>query len=235
MLDALNTRIGSDTFHVPYDVEAGFHQEGAIMVAVVKNGETLATPSKGVAGEKFLGISTGYGSPAGGERINYVDEAIPSGTDPATGNPVPNTIYVPGLKLVRAVLKIDGTAATAATAGAAPAAGEYQFEGNTVVFNSADAGKKVTGYVVSPQLGDPVWAGDIGNGGFVALIGNGTISTDQFDPDGAYVAADDAVPVPLYTAPNGKVSTATTGTLLPRCETLVPPELNDGFIKFRLL
>lgn len=235
MLDQLETRFGADTFHMPFDVASGYQQEGGVLVAYTLGGKTVVGPSKGVTGEVYVGFSCGYGSPGGGERIHYVDQAIPSGTDPATGDPVANEIYVPGLSLTRAVLTIGGTDATQAAAGAAPAAGEFAFNGNFVIFNAADAAKVVKGYVVSPQVGDEVFNGGIGLGGNVSVIGTGTVSTDQFDPDGSYVAADGAKPVPLFTAPNGKLTSVNTGTALPKVEVVLPPELNDGFIKVRLL
>lgn len=232
MLNRIETRIGANTFHMDFDPEATLDQEGAALVAVVRNGKTYATPSKGVKDEMFIGFSTGYGSSNEGEQPFYPNTVIPSGTD-ANGDPVKTQLWINGLAIARVKIKIAGTAADVVTSAADLVAGKVLVDGNFLVFHADDAGKAVTGYVALKRYGDPAYNGTVVNDGRIAIIRGGDVSTDMFDLDASYVGEDDKAPPLLYTGPNGTITTATAGTKLGDFAILAAPEVNDGWLKVR--
>ena len=161
------------------------HEEGQALVAGKENGELVVSPSAGVVGELFAGVSIMRNAPPA--VVNIVEDDIAS----ADGFALTRTPLVGQL-----LVKLGGIIATVVTG--TPAAGEVQINGTSVAYNAADAGKTaVFQYAYSPTveeartiLGDAPYGGFSANMiGSVTVVKQGQIATSFFDASADWTGA----------------------------------------------
>lgn len=202
--------------------------EGAALVADYTNGEFGVKQSTGTANDKFYGVSI-----AQQLSILFLPEyvtLVADGSHTLPHTPASGTLLVFN----------ETTGSPLATAGGAPAAGEYNLAGNVITFNSAQDGQTIRiGYRYSPTMIEARLAqGDIPPGGAANLtldtmgvILKGQVSTTEFDTSINWNVAN---PV-LHLGANGLFNLGGgTSVAVPGAVIVELPTAEDSFLTFQI-
>lgn len=224
MLQMRNTRLFKSHFEALAS-GSSIQEEGVALTYVKENGETKV--EIGVAGNKFAGVALARNMPPA--TLPMVETgAIPaSGTGTLTRAPNAGQLLV----------KIDGVVAVLSTDGT-PAAGEAEVNGDSYLFNVADAGKIATfQYQYTPSvmearmvIGDTPYGGLAANAlSTIACVKQGEVATSFFD-----ASADWSNALFCKVAANGVFTPATQSAGLQNVTVKNSPNAGNPFLVLEL-
>ena len=223
MLQLANTRFGS-TFNRAVATGVTVYTEGTALAYVMEGGQAKVRPSTGKAGEVFAGVSLSRNSQS--RRLTEVLSVVVPASAPYTVNlpHAPNA----GEFVVRGLDVVAG----------APAAGEAQIVGTALTFNAAEAGKVFeVSLAFTPSIlesvaasgNDPVGGLASSSVGFIGVIKEGDVFTDQYDVTADWIG-NGVDPVPVFLGANGLFTTKTGGTALGSVTVLQVPTAGNAFL-----
>lgn len=225
---------------VPANVASNvtYMPEGSAVVHVFDNGEAKATPSTGVAGEVFMGVSmTRATTPTDAPMVEvksvpYVAPFTVSLTRTPTDPLLVGVVVVESGVLPRVVL----------TKAAAASATNFSLAGSVVTVDAAYADRQlklVYRFALTHQEAllmfnyDSQATVDLVALPVIGLIQTGDIATDMYDPTVDWSSWSSANPVRL--AANGKFTLGGAGTALNNAlVTAVPSSNSSGFLVIRI-
>jgi hypothetical protein len=223
MLQLANTRFGS-TFNRAVATGVTIYTEGTALGYVMEGGQAKVRPATGAAGEVFAGVSLSRNSQS--HRLTEILKVVVPSTAPYSvtlpHTPITGEIAVRGLTIV----------------SAAPKAGEVQLVGNVLTFNAAQAGSVFeVGQAFIPSINeaiaasgnDPVGGLSSSSVGFIGVIKEGDVFTDQYDVTADWIG-NGVDPVPVYLGANGLFTTKTGGTQLGSVTVLQVPTAGNAFL-----
>lgn len=219
MLQLRETRV-VNTKHEPVATGIVIGEEGVVLAYVKEDGVTKVQPCTGVANEIFAGVALARNAPPASlpmvnEGVIAADGSFELGRAPQAG---------------KLLVKVDGTAATIVTV--APAVGEVQVTGSTLMFPVADAGKQVFAqfiYVPSVIEASTI-VGNIPAAGIPQTDTIGTLKEAQLGTNMFDAAADwsDALYVKL--GPNGTFALGTVADHIPNAIVKNSPSPASPFL-----
>lgn len=209
-----------------YTVEPGTTainvEEGSALVQILEGGIARAIPSTGAANEVFLGCAVG--KPTMPTVVPYFETLTVPSASPYTRT-LARTIN--GTDLGITFVAADGTRSAGVSGGAG--ANGYTLSGNTITFNSADAGKRVelryrynityqeaifrynfNGYGVDTRT----------NVGTLGVCSTGRIYTDCFDLASDWASFNGSTPVKI--GANGRFTLSGGGSVIDATVIQVP-------------
>ena len=227
MLQLANTRFGS-TFNRAVATGVTIYTEGTALSYVMEGGQAKVRPSTGASGEVFAGVSLSRNSQS--HRLTEVLMVSVPASAPYQVTlphaPIAGQFVVRGL----------------AIADASPAAGEAQLVGTTLTFNAAQAGKSFeVGVAFVPSIeesiaasgNDPVGGLASSSVGFIGVIKEGDVFTDQYDVTADWIG-NGVDPVPVFLGANGLFTTKTGGTQLGSVTVMQVPTAGNAFLGLSL-